>query len=277
MFIRYPGSKAKLHHLLREYFPDDMRSPLWHRPWGCYCEPFFGSGAVGWKVLECLRSDLRIVVNDLDPGIASLWQAVRDCAPELVKMVYDFQPSPDLFYRFREEDGNGCVDRVLRGFRKLALHQMSFSGLGAKAGGPLGGREQRSQYNTNCRWNPTRIASRIRQCSAVMRRFPKFEVRCQDFGTLFPLLPDSAFAYLDPPYYAQGGSLYKFAMSDADHERLASLLRDAPFRWLLSYDDHPRVRSLYSWAAIRSFEMTPTISTARRPRRKNREIIITPN
>jgi hypothetical protein len=63
----------------------------------------------------------------------------------------------------------------------------------------------------------------------------------------------------------------------ADHVRLAEALRGAPFFWVLSYDDHPRIRELYSWASIDSFEMKPTIATvSEKGRRKNREILIRP-
>src|SRR5207249_2147462 len=82
------------------------------------------------------------------------------------------------------------------------------------------------------------------------------------------------FVYLDPPYYARGGSLYKYAFTDADHRRLAVALHAARYRWALSYDDHPRVRQLYAWAEVTGFEMTPTVGTRRGPRRKKREIII---
>jgi DNA adenine methylase len=274
MFIRYPGSKAKLYRKLLASFPENYTAPLWSRPDGTYCEPFFGSGAIGWQVLTNMRTDLSVIINDLDAGIAALWTAVRDCPRDLKRLVDAFRPSPHEFYRFKEEDGDSSRDLVRQGFQKLALHQMSFSGLGAMAGGPLGGRHQRSEYNTDCRWNPARIGSRIIRCHKIMARFARFDILCADFAPALADLPADAFAYLDPPYYAQGASLYKHAMTDGDHARLASLLRAAPFRWVLSYDDHPRVRELYSWAHLDSFEMTPTIPTARRPRRKNSEVVI---
>lgn len=275
MFIRYPGSKAKIWRPIVARMPDEFRCPLWHLPNGCYCEPFFGSGAIGWKVLPGLRRDLRVIVNDIDPGLCALWTAVRDCPRELKRLVDDFLPSPEAFYHAKEVDGDTSADVVLRGFRKLVLHQTSFSGLGAMAGGPLGGRRQRSEYNPGCRWNPARIGARIIRCYSIMSRFRSFEVRCQDFARVLDDLPDNAFAYLDPPYYVQGANLYKYAMPDADHVRLAKILRGARFRWLLSYDDDPRVRALYSWAHVEDFEMTPTIPTARSARRKNREIVVT--
>ncbi len=275
-FMRYPGSKAKLSKMFLDLFPDDARFELQSNRLRFYCEPFFGSGAVGLQVLNTLQArKLRtVLVNDLDRGIADLWLAVRDAPGELIRLVREFEPTPDNFYRFKDEDGKPGIDPILHGFRKLALHQTSFSGLGSKAGGPLGGRRQRSEYNTACRWNPERVVKCVRRCHALMAGYRRFEIACEDFATVLSRVPDHGFAYLDPPYYEKGEELYKHSMTADDHVRLAEVLHRAKFRWVLSYDDHPQVRGLYSWAVIDSFEMTATIDTVKGKRRKNREIVV---
>jgi DNA adenine methylase len=202
---------------------------------------------------------------------------VRDCPRELIKRVNNFEPTPRAFYECKELDGQPCTDTVLQGFNKLVLHQTSFSGLGFKAGGPLGGRRQKSKYNAGCRWNKARIADKVIRCHVIMKRHRHVEITCQDFESVLLELPDESFVYLDPPYYGQGQALYKHFFTEADHARLAALLRDASFQWALSYDNHPHIRELYHWACVKDFEMTPTVETARSPkRRKNREVVITP-
>jgi DNA adenine methylase len=56
--------------------------------------------------------------------------------------------------------------------------------------------------------------------------------------------------YVDPPYWgtAQG---YVCQFGDADHERLAAALGRIRGRWLLSYNDCPRVRQLYAGRSMR--------------------------
>lgn len=279
-FIRYPGSKAKLWRHVQAAMPDEAGSgALFAARLACYVEPFFGSGAIGWQVMRSLsRGVTRVVVNDIDPGMAALWLAVRDCPEELVRHVTRFRPSAEAFYEFRDRDGGSDTDIVVRAFEKLALHQISFSGLGVMAGGPLGGRKGKSEYNVDCRWNPARITASIRRSHRAMKRARSFEVYNEDFAATLARIPNSptTFAYLDPPYVVQGAALYRHAMSDADHARLAGILRRASYRWLLSYDDCELVRDLYSgWATIAEFDMVPTIQTATKPtRRKNRELLI---
>lgn len=275
MFIRYPGSKDKLAGGIVRRFPDRVRLPLFGGGLSCYCEPFFGSGAIGWKVLVELPRTVAVLVNDLDAGVANLWRSVQTCPDELTELVLGFEPSADRFYEFKAADGDPTVEPVEAGFRKLALHQMSFSGLGVMAGGPLGGRAQTSDYDPACRWRPRKIARKIRACHKLMTRFARFEVMSGDFAAVLSRVKcPRAFVYLDPPYYVQGAALYRHAMTDADHARLAAALKVAPFDWVLSYDDAPQIRGLYDWAEVTSFEMTPTIDTAKAARRKNRELLI---
>jgi len=52
--------------------------------------------------------------------------------------------------------------------------------------------------------------------------------------------------YCDPPYY--GASAYRRGIppfTEASHEDLAKLLREIEGKWLLTYNDHPRIRELY--------------------------------
>lgn len=51
--------------------------------------------------------------------------------------------------------------------------------------------------------------------------------------------------YLDPPYYNKGSALYSEFMVPSEHVRMASILQGRR-NWVLSYDDCPEIRQLYS-------------------------------
>jgi site-specific DNA-adenine methylase len=119
--VRYPGSKAKLDSRILRSMPPRVRVGLEGSPPACYCEPFFGSGAFGWHAIPALCDQTsRVVIGDVDPGIAPLWHAVRDAPRELIRLVQRFEPSVEKFYEFKELDGQDGVDPVLAGFRKVA-------------------------------------------------------------------------------------------------------------------------------------------------------------
>src|SRR5262249_10621209 len=120
-------------------------------PYGLeYREPFFGGGSIGLKLLADASSIPRIWINDKDVGIACLWTAVIRHHQDLKELVRSFEPSVKAFYELRDELTAVAAmpaqrDRIVElGFEKLAIHQISYSGLGTKSGSPLGGVGQKS-------------------------------------------------------------------------------------------------------------------------------------
>jgi DNA adenine methylase len=278
--IRYPGSKAKLARQIVAAFPDEMRLQLWaHSSDWEYREPFFGAGAVGFRVLEAISFRSRVVLNDKDLWLVYLWNSVLKRPDELIERIECFKPSPDYFYEFKEQDGDKSIDPVEAGFRKLALHQMSVSGFGYKSGGPIGGKNQaNAKYKIDCRWNSQRLCRSVLECHKKMRRFRRLDIMCGDFEQALKGIGQKCFVYLDPPYVAKGGMLYRCSMDEQEHRRLAVIVKSLSCAWALSYDDHPLIRSLYSWAEIYELKVTYSNATLRGETRrpKNREILICP-
>jgi len=275
--IRYPGSKDKVAPQIVSYFPWSLRCPLFHRPKQQveYREPFFGAGAVGFRMMKVLPPGASVWINDLDPGMAALWEAVLKSPRELMVMVQKFTPSVDQFYKFKELDGT--LSGVQSGFAKLALHQMSFSGLGAMAGGPIGGKCQgNSAYDVACRWNAQALCEDIVTYNRYMTRYSNIRVTCEDFSGMMTSADDNCFVYCDPPYYEKGPQLYKHSMDHDDHVRLAKAINNSGSKWVLSYDDHPEVRGLYPNSEFNDLEFTYSIASTSGQRPKNREVVITP-
>lgn len=241
-----------------------------------YYEPFFGSGSIGFKVLEELDTDRRVSISDIDPGIVSLWKAVHESPDELCSRIKSFTPNVDDFYSFQETDGTDKSLTVENGFKKLALHQMSYSGLGAKAGGPIGGREQRGAYKIDCRYNVPTLTKNIGKLHTLMSRFKDLTIECKPvFSSLESIQRANSIVYLDPPYYVQGGALYANNMNVFEHQELAKRLNAAEYEWVLSYDDVEPIRQLYSWAKVTNLEAIYTLAPAKNKRLATNELIIT--
>jgi len=249
-FFRYPGGKTKLKRqiILRLKQLMDISGTQ-------YREPFFGGGSIGLSLLEEEPRLNRIWINDIDKGIADLWSSIIREPEELKNMVRSFKPSVRMFDQYKKELSEpiiyGCRIGLDNGFKKLAIHQMSYSGLGVMSGGPLGGRDQKSEYKIDCRWSPEYICKKI---DALHKRFSKLSImyhRCThyDFGDVLND-DEPSLVYLDPPYYVKGNELYQFGFTHNDHVRLMEILKKTKHVWLLSYDDCPEIRRLYNWANI---------------------------
>jgi DNA adenine methylase len=264
--FRYPGGKYKLRHpilaeLLRLTHTHDCYE---------YREPFFGGGAVGINLLAQLKAGATVWINDRDYSLAVIWDCVMNYPDDFKEFIHKYVPSVESFFQFRSDLTKGlrmkrehfhwgetCADFALR---KLAVHQMSYSGLGTMAGGPLGGKNQSSPYGIDSRWSPSRLTRRI---DDLHRLFSRFDIRSNtctsdDFASiLYGTKP--ALVYLDPPYFQKGAICYEHAFSPDDHRRLATVLRSAPHHWVLSYDDCPEIYQLYSWARIQEIPVTYSI------------------
>lgn len=278
--LRYPGSKDKLWRYIKRRLPDNIQFPLVASIDPCeYREPFVGSGAIALRILSDLSPRSRVWLNDKDYWLVCLWNAIRDTPNELIEEIRSFTPSPESFQKFKEDDGNTKTDIVIAGFRKLAIHQMSFSGFGWKAGSVIGGRNQTNPlYTVSCRWSPIHLAEKIRKSHKLLNRFRSLRITSKDFADVMDNAPHSAFCYLDPPYVEKGPILYKHGMPSHDmHHRLAETVLKSRANWLLSYDDHPLVREMYSGCDIEEISVTysnATCVTSVRP--KNHEMLIAP-
>jgi DNA adenine methylase len=261
-FLRYPGGKWNHRKHIIENLKPYLKRGIQYR------ELFFGGGGIGLQLLQDgLLSSMWI--NDRDAGIAALWTSVIRYPDELKKLVMRFVPTRKAFGVFKEEllvlnsVPTERKELVSFGFRKLALHQMSYSGLG-ETGGPLA--------EIDSRWSQKHICNKV---DSIHRDFASVSLHgkacsCHDFERM--ILGDGSVLYLDPPYYKQGAALYKHALSAQDHARLARLLQDRKSPWLLSYDDCPEIRALYQWALVETVPVNYSITGAS----KRSELLIRP-
>ena len=251
--FRYPGGKSKLSKpILCELNKHSSTE---------YREPFFGGGSIGIKFLEGNNNIQKVWINDKDPAICVLWHSVINEPEYLKSKVLNFIPTTESFYQFKHDLLHNESNHIDHGFKKLVIHQISYSGLGVKSGGPLGGKNQKSKYKIDCRWSPKHICKEIDKLNKLFSRFD-VTCTCKDFEELI-CAPGDALLYLDPPYYIKGGDLYQFSFSTADHKKLSKLLNSTSHKWVLSYDSHPDVYKMYECSRIETVNANYSITTSR--------------
>jgi DNA adenine methylase len=70
----------------------------------------------------------------------------------------------------------------------------------------------------------------------------------------------NVFLFLDPPYYSatksalygKNGNLHK----NFDHHQLAEVIKNSKHNWLITYDDSPFIRKLFSFANVIPWGLT---------------------
>lgn len=302
--FRYPGGKTKIRNeivgRIKRYYEEndcyDSRQ---------YVEPFFGAGAIGLNFISS-NPIKYVMISDCDPAIFAFWDAVISYPDILCELVEEFIPSVEAFFEFKELLTSDEMqklktlsrkERIKVGFAKLALHQISYSGLGTMAGGPLGGVKQLSKYKIDCRWNPDAIKKKIKKAhqilSSVVLNSDGF---CNiDFTKAIDLqkekreleetdkkitkeveVPINRFFYLDPPYYNKGSELYQYSFDKKQHKILMRLLQQTKHPWLLSYDACDEIKKLYNWANIIELNLNYTINAKKKSSNKKEFLIASP-
>jgi len=269
-FFRYPGGKAKLKQIVVSKLHEGLDT---HSNIEEYREPFFGGGKIG---TEFLSSTLKkFWINDFDLGISCLWSSVLNDHTKLIDLIKSFVPTTDAFYNFKKDL---LVDKDLNllsreeklniGFKKLVVHQTSFSGLGTKSGGPLGGKKQLSKYKIDCRWSPKYLSQKILKLNSSFKNKVIRQDCCTslDFSEVISDNSTKALLYLDPPYFDKGNELYQCGFTYEDHTRLAKDLSNCTNLWVLSYDNCEDIIDLYKdWTNIVIIsDINYSINTARK-------------
>ena len=242
--LRYPGGKALLTAYVSGVIEENIRS-------GCTLyEPYAGGASVSLELLR-LGFIAAAVLVERDPLVYAFWWCVFNDTDALCSAVEACPVTIEtwrLLQHTREvDDPNDCEFTPLQlGIAGIFFNRTNFSGIiGA---GPIGGASQNSDYKIDCRFNKEKI---IRQIRAVAQFSDRVTVH---FGDAIKFLRENteqisggfSFVYIDPPYYLQGKKLYRHSYTDLDHSALAKFIRAQGYAWLLSYDDHPRIRELYA-------------------------------
>lgn len=246
--IRYPGGKRRLRVPI-------LAKLARYENWAEFREPFVGSGAITIEMINA-HPERDCWINDLDIGIYCMWKSLRDNPELLARRVRDFVPTMEAYTQIRaylrSRPIGACDHDVVHiGFCKIAIHCMSFSGIGV-AGGPL--------LKIDQKWSPVHLCENIARLRHYVRHI---KITKTDYGELITDESVPCLLYLDPPYWAGGVGLYAHFFRPRDHVDLARRLRSTPHSWVLSYDDCPQIRNLYEdWADIASIPAKYTIKSA---------------
>ena len=250
--LRYPGGKFKISKLIELLV---RKSDV---PCECYVEPFAGGAGVA---LQLLLSGVvqRIVINDSDRAVSSVWKAIKKEPERFVDRVLHVELSLQEWNRQREIFF-GCSRYSFEfGFAAYYLNRTNHSGI--LSSGPIGGRIQRG-WTLDARFNREGLADRIRR---IAEHRARIQVYNRDvFSFLHNQLPKAgrnAFVYFDPPYYRRGKVLYQNFFTHARHQELRNAIRDlVECSWVVSYDDVPEIRKIYRGVPARPFNLNYSLA-----------------
>ncbi|MCA6422408.1 MAG: Dam family site-specific DNA-(adenine-N6)-methyltransferase [Flavobacterium sp.] len=242
-FLKWAGGKSQLINDIKDALPKEFTSQKF-----TYVEPFVGSGAILFWILENFPNVERAVINDINADLTNTYKVIADNPEKLLAILEKFQK---LYYTF-ENDAEGrkvyyMEQRSLFNSRStnietqaalfIFLNRTCFNGLFRvnKSNGfnvPMG------SYI-----NPTICDTE--NIMAVSKVLQRVEILTGDYKETLQHAEHPALFYFDPPYkpLSKTSSFNSYAKDEfGDNEQIqlrdfCKMLNEQGHYWLLSNSD----------------------------------------
>lgn len=240
------GGKSRLRKIIIEMIPEHT----------CYVELFFGAG---WVYFGKEPSKVE-VINDIDRELINLFKMIKYHAPEIERMLeYEFS-GRDIFEEYKNATV-GHLTEIHRAVRFLYLITQSFAGKGNHYG-----------YGTSKTPSPHIFYKGV--LNELKERLRNTYIENLSFYEIINKYDRShTFFFCDPPYFETYG--YEAEFGEKEHLLLRDKLASCKGKFLLTINDHPKVRDWYKGFNIREIEVNYSVSREEKARGKYKELIIT--
>lgn len=229
-FIPWIGGKSQLCKSLLQRFPaDDI-----HR----YIEIF---GGAAWLLFAQEKHAPLEILNDLDGNLINLYRCIQHHCGELqreLRMGGEQIPpnSRELFFDYLEQLSVRGLTDIQRAARYFYIIRVSYGA-------------DRRTYGCNKK----SLINAIDRLPEIQMRLKDVVIENRDFEAIIKAYDKpKALHYLDPPYYK--AEKFYDGFSPDDHARLHTALSSIKGYFMLSYNDHPDIRKLYTGFNIEPIE-----------------------
>jgi DNA adenine methylase len=258
--LRYPGGK----NALADYFEIVLKENLLI---GSHLyEPYAGGASISLAMLS-REVVAKATLVEKDPLIYAFWKCVRFESDELCERIMRLSITVATWKKLqkyldpRAAQVYPLIELAVAG---LFFNRSNFSGI--LEAGPIGGMQQVSEYKIDCRFNKERIIGQIETLATLG---PRLSVVYGDALQYLRrvderIVAERGVAYLDPPYLLQGHRLYRYSYERTQHQAVANLVANAKYSWIVSYDNHPYVRRLFSGQRIVPISLNYAVKESRK-------------
>lgn len=237
--LRYPGGKSRAVNLIASLLP----------PFDEYREPMVGGGSLFFYMRQKFP-EKKFWINDLYYPLYCFWGELQSSQDEVIDQIRTwrkkFSDGKELF-RFLTENMRG-FNPIQTAAAFFIFNRITFSGTTES-----GGFSQQAFTHRFTESSMERLTPMIKILDGV-------KITNLDYEKVMEQPGKNVFLFLDPPYYSasksalygKNGSLHK----NFDHNRFAEAIKNSKHKWLITYDDSPFIRKLFSFANIIPWGLT---------------------
>jgi DNA adenine methylase len=182
--LKWAGGKRQVLPAIRPIIPPSFKR---------YLEPFLGGGAVFFDLLP-----KRVIINDLNAELMSMYRVVRDNPSELIGLLSSMANTSNSYYEIRSWDRNPdyleSFSSIERAARTIYLNRTGYNGLYRV--------NARNQYNVpfGKYRNPKVCDSELILMMSNYLSSRNIKITSEDFRQNISRASEGDFLYVDPPY-----------------------------------------------------------------------------
>jgi len=228
--ISRQGGKSRLAKHIAPLFPNDHKF---------YAEVF---GGAAWILLNKKESTIE-VFNDIEGNIVNLFRVIRDFPGEFINRFRYELVARETFDEYKKIDLYS-----LSSFERAVIYYYVYCNSFSY--------DMTSFLKRDKITNPNRFNSRMRGLiETFSKRMQNVIIENLDFREFFDKYNSVDWCnYLDPPYYGVDG--YEIPFTKEDHNDLLDILTNKfKGRFILSYNDIPIIREMYSHFNIQTLDV----------------------
>ena len=268
-FVKWVGGKGQL---LEQF------KPLFPKKFNRYLEPFVGSGAVFFYVMQRFKPK-ETIISDINEELTTTYIMVRDNVEKLIlelktHKLHHMNEGKDYYLRIRSMNPK-TLSLIARAARFIYLNKTCFNGLYRV--------NSKGQFNVpmGSYKNPNIVQEdKLRIISKTLK---DVDIRVMSFEAVADLAEANDFIYFDPPYYPLKNSK-SFTSYTKDNflgeqqKLLAEVFKELDDRGcyvMLSNSDTQYIKDLYAGYNIHYVKATRLINSDASKRGKINELVIT--
>lgn len=234
--IRYPGGKSKIFPLVDSIIVESGLE-------GCtYAEAYCGGAGLAMKLLLLGRVS-KVILNDIDPAVYSMWDAIVNHPDELCAFIERAELNIPEWKAQRKVYLTSDAPSLELGKAAFYLNRTNRSGI--LRGGPIGGMSQSGKYGLDARFGKVALCKKVRAIAARSSDITLHSLDACDFVDTVLVGDDNVFANFDPPYVDKGPGLYENSYTEDDHRGISEKIGLCEFPWMVTYDNSPLIIDLY--------------------------------
>lgn len=287
-FLKWAGGKTQLLDQIKEYLPKHL-----HNNSFTYVEPFVGSGAVLFWMLEHFPKVQKGVINDVNTDLINCYRTIKSDTETLISILAQWQneyyallsneeEKKAYFYNKREAFNARINAQTTQSALFIFLNRTCFNGLYRV--------NRNNQFNVPIGSYKKPLICNETNLRAVSEVLKRVEILNGDYTKTLGSASDNTFFYFDPPYKPlnQTSSFNAYAkdeFGDAEQVRLKDFckkLHQQNHTWMLSNSDVRALEpnnmffdDLYAEFNIRRVNARRSINANPHKRGKLTELLIT--